>query len=536
MEEKRQVGRKRSLQAFCCQPFQFRRADWQDRTGRVWFHYLHPKVRRDPAWRDYCSQALPVIDNVSRSNVFLWPWRKRGRNYERRYHSANLALTIVLLSLCSLSGCAKKRASLEQMYKKARLDYQQGFTDEPLKLAETGYAESTRYPDLNWKFRVLTAEALNRAREFSRSLELLQPDPPANTTNEVFLQRRLAQAFASCSLKKYTDAEKLLTQAEVLTGDDQDKKAELDYIRGRCELSKNEWKAAAKYFRSISEQNVVTDPFLKAYALANLGWATSQELEYEEAIDWYNQCLAVASSLPAPRLQELALGNMGSIYAELRDLPNARKNSEDAERLASQWGVRIDDQLWLLDLGLTEWSQGQTGAAEKSLKSSRDIAHELGNSVIQAKSLHNLTLIALDEGHIELAKEYHKEAHDLGLKGADLQQWQLNQAKILAAQSDYAAAMPILQKLLQQLEDEDRQSGRTRYLPRWTAQIEMARVYAAQGDVGEANRWFQSSIDTMEGAIHKRKLEELRTAIRDNFPMFDDYVAFLISRKQYDKA
>lgn len=422
------------------------------------------------------------------------------------------------------------------MYKKARLDYQQGFTDEPLKLAETGYAESTRYPDLNWKFRVLTAEALNRAREFSRSLELLRPDPPANTANEVLLRRRLAQAFASCSLKQYTDAEKLLTQAEVLTGDDHDKKAELDYIRGRCELSKNEWKAAAKYFRSVSEQNIVTDPFLRAYALASLGWATSQELEYEEAIDWYNQCLAVASSLPAPRLQEQALGNMGSIYAELRDLPNARKNSEDAEKLASQLGIPIDDQLWLLDLGLTEWSQGQTGAAEKSLKSSRDIARELGNSVIQAKSLHNLTLIALDEGHIELARKYHKEAQDLGLKGDDLQQWQLNQAKIFAAQSDYAAAMPMLQKLLQQLEDEDRQSGRTRYLPRWSTQVEIARIYAAQNDVVEANRWFQRSIDTMEEAIHKRKLEELRTALRDNFPVFDDYVAFLIRQKQYDKA
>lgn len=442
----------------------------------------------------------------------------------------------MLLSLCSLSGCAKKRASLEQMYQEARLDFQQGFTDEPLKLAETGYAESIRYPDLNWKFRVLTAEALNRDKEFSRSLELLQSDPPTNTTNEILLRRRLAQAFASCSLKQYTDAEKLLTQAEVLTGGEHDKKAELDYIRGRCELSKNEWKDAAKYFRSITEQNVATDPFLKAYALASLGWATKQDLEYEEAIDWYSQCLAVANSLPAPPLQEQALGNIGTIYAELRDLPNARKNSEEAEKLASQWGVRADDQRWLLDLGLTEWSQGQTGAAEKSLTSSLDIARKLKNGDIQAKSLHNLTLIALDQGHIELAKEHHKEAFDLGLKGDDLQQWQLDQARIFFAQNKYAAAMDILQELLQQLEGEDRQSGKIRYLLRWSAQVEIARVYAAQGDVVEANTWFQHSIDTIEEAAHKLKREEFRTSIRDNFPVFDDYVAFLIRQKQYDKA
>ncbi|HKV93964.1 MAG TPA: CHAT domain-containing protein [Candidatus Angelobacter sp.] len=422
------------------------------------------------------------------------------------------------------------------MYKEARLDFQQGFTDEPLKLAEIGYAASTRYPDLNWKFRVLTAEALNRAKEFSRSLELLQADPPANTANEVLLRRRLAQAFASCSLQQYAHAEKLLSQAAVLTRGEHDKKSELDYIRGRCELSKNEWKDASKYFRSITEQNVVTDPFLKAYALASLGWATKQELEYEEAIDWYSQCLAVASSLPAPPLQEQALGNMGSIYAELRDLPNARKNSEEAEKLASRWRVRADDQRWLVDLGLTEWSQGQTGAAEKSFESSLAIARDLGDRDIQAKSLHNLTLIALDQGHIDLAEEYHQKASKLHLKGDDLEQWQLNQAKLFVAQSKYAAAMPILQELLQQLEDEDRQSGKTRYLPRWQDQVEIARVYAAQGNVVEANTWFQHSIDTIEEAAHKWKREEFRTAIRNNLPVFDDYVAFLIRQKEYDRA
>lgn len=422
------------------------------------------------------------------------------------------------------------------MYKEAHLSYWQGYTDQPLKLAEAGYAESASYPDLNWKFRVLTAEVENRAGKFSRSVELLQPDPPVNTAQDILLRRRLAQAFAFCSLKQYTEAEERFTQAEALTSDEHNKKAQLDYIRGRCEFSKNDWKKAAEYFRSIAEQDGAVDPFLKAYALASLAWAAKQDLEYEEAIDWYSQCLAIDRSLHAPLLEEQALGNMGTIYADLRDLPNARKNSEEAEKLASQLAISTDDQKWLLDLGLVEWSQGQIGVAEKSLNGSLAIARKLKNKDIEAKSLHNLTLIALAEGHIELAEKYHQEASDLGLEGYNLQQWQLDQTKILAAQGKYAAAVPMLRKLLQQFEDEDRQSGRARYLLRWSAQIEIARVYAAQDDVVEANTWFQHSIDTMEEAINKRKLEEFRTAIRDNFPIFDDYVAFLISQKRYDRA
>ena len=57
-----------------------------------------------------------------------------------------------------------------------------------------------------------------------------------------------------------------------------------------------------------------------------------------------------------------------------------------------------------------------------------------------------------------------------------------------------------------------------------------------QGNTGEAEKWFQRSIATMDAGAKTLKHQELRTALRDNTPIYDGYVAFLIGQKQYAKA
>jgi hypothetical protein len=100
----------------------------------------------------------------------------------------------------STIGCESKRASLEKRYAEARLLFQQGYTDQPLPLAEAGLKESAGYPDLNWKFRVLAADARNRKGRFAAALELLDPEPPSNISSEILRHRRITQALSLCKL------------------------------------------------------------------------------------------------------------------------------------------------------------------------------------------------------------------------------------------------------------------------------------------------------------------------------------------------
>jgi CHAT domain-containing protein len=86
------------------------------------------------------------------------------------------------------------------------------------------------------------------------------------------------------------------------------------------------------------------------------------------------------------------------------------------------------------------------------------------------------------------------------------------------------------------VEEQQKQGALPKYRQIWLMQSELARVSAAQGKFGEAEHWFQSSIATVEDAAAKMKREEFRTAMLDNMPVFDDYVAFLIARKQTTQA
>ncbi len=67
-------------------------------------------------------------------------------------------------------------------------------------------------------------------------------------------------------------------------------------------------------------------------------------------------------------------------------------------------------------------------------------------------------------------------------------------------------------------------------------QSRLARNYVLQGNSAEAEKWFQRSIATIDEAATNMKHQEFRTALRDNIPVYDGYVAFLIAQKQFADA
>jgi CHAT domain-containing protein/Tfp pilus assembly protein PilF len=449
----------------------------------------------------------------------------------RRFYASSLVPIIAVLIFCSI-GCRDRRASLERRYTEARLLFQQGYIDQPLPLAESGYRDSINYPDLNWKFRVLAAEALTRKGQYDASLELLKSEPPSNIPTELFWRRRLAQASALCQSGKYPQAEERFAQAAAV----QAEPGALNYVRGRCAMKHGEWQNAENYLRLVTAQSSNPDPFLKAYALGTLSWLTMRDSRYEETIGLTNECLLIARPLHALPLEQLALGNMGNVYVDLGDFNNARQASEAAEKIAAQLNLLHDRQKWLMNIGIAQAIQGQSGMAEQSYKHALAIATELKDIDVTAACLHHLTTLKVGQHQLDLAEKYHLQEWKLGLKQDRLMGWQSDDADIAAAHGNYDKAIIILRELLQQQEADDARDHLFHFKQIWWIQSRLAKDYALQDNPAEAEKWFQRSIATMDAGAKTLKHPELRTALRDNTPIYDGYVAFLIAQKRFADA
>ncbi|HSK44573.1 MAG TPA: CHAT domain-containing tetratricopeptide repeat protein, partial [Candidatus Binatia bacterium] len=291
-----------------------------------------------------------------------------------------------------------------------------------------------------------------------------------------------------------------------------------------------------RYLRLVTEQSSNPDPFLRVYSLVNLGWLARRDLRYEEAIDLNTECLTLLRTLHAPPLEELALGNLGALYVDLGDLNNARQNSEAAEKIAAQLKLLRDQQKWLMNIGLAQAKQGQSGLAEQSYNHALAIATELGNTETAATCLHNLTVLKLDQHQVDVAEKYHLQEWKFDPKEDTLTDWQLDEARILADHGNHAQAIVEMKKLLQQLETEDAQRHILRYKSIRLIQSRLALSYAAEDNNAEADKWFQRSIATIDAAAQGMKHQEFRTSLRDHIPVYDGYVAFLIAQKRFADA
>ncbi len=330
---------------------------------------------------------------------------------------------------------------------------------------------------------------------------------------------------------KYPQADEHFAQAAVL----QAEPGALNYARGRCAMAKHEWKVAENYLRLVAGQSSYPDSFLKVYTLATLGSLALWDLRYEDAIDFDKECLIILRSSHAPPLEELVSGNLGDTYLEVGDFNNARPNSETAAKISSQLKDG-SQQKWLNAIGRAYAGQGQSGMAEKAYSDALDLATERKDMDIVAACLHNLTQLKLGQHHLDVAEKYHRQEEKVGLTGDYLTGWRLDEAAIAAGSNDYKKAISELQSLLQQVDNEDQRRGAVRYRLEWGIQSSLAHYYAVQDNSAEAEKYFQASIATIDAAARRMKHPELGTSLRDNIPIYDGYVAFLVAQKQYAEA
>jgi CHAT domain-containing protein/Tfp pilus assembly protein PilF len=423
---------------------------------------------------------------------------------------------------------------LEKQYAQARLQFQQGLFNEPLKAADAGYKNSGPYPDLNWRFRILAAESYIRLDQNVQSLDILQPEPPASLPQDVLFRRRLIQAYTHCYMNEYDLADHYFQQAETIQQQNGLNEADLDYFRGRCEQSRAVIAKADEYLHKALNAVAPDNLALKVLIFQTLGRLANADLRSEEAIDWCTQSVAAARGLHAPLLEEQALGERGKGYLDLYDLANAEKDTKEALDIASRIKMVSDEQKWLLNVGVIQQDRGQYGNAEEIYKRALALSIDLKDTRNIALCLDNLTIVKLAEGDIKSAGQYHAQNASLTLSRDLLQKWKLTDVRIDWRRGDYATAIQKLKDLLQQMDDDIRSGKKISYRFKWDVESYLARTYTAMGDPANAEKWFREGIDTIDQATAQNKKHG--TTIRDNIPIYDAYVELLVHQNQPEKA
>ena len=423
----------------------------------------------------------------------------------------------------------RSQRNLDQDLQKAQVLFLKGYIDQPLQIAQRGYQDSSRYPDLNWRFRILLADVRVKQGKPKDASELLSASPGTGLPIEITFRRRLVRAMAFCNLHSEQSAQAELSAAvRELRAKPQDG-IQLQLATARCDQALGNFSKAYAEFAAI-QQSSPQDEFVRLYALLGMGSCATNERQYQDALRWYLQAHVAANDLSAIPYQQVAQGNLGFLYLELGDVEQALTNSKAAVDLTTRGGTDTYLESWLLNLGRVYHNTGQSGLAKESYEKALSLASSRGNDLVAARCLHNLVQIEIGEGNIAQASKYHKEAGQLHLAkgGADFRDLRIDSAYLSAANADYSAAEPELLQLITE--------ARETPLLEWSLEAELARVYEKQGRRSLADLWFRKSISTMVEASARMKQAPFAIGMLDSWPIFDDYIAFLYAQKQPEHA
>jgi tetratricopeptide (TPR) repeat protein len=160
-------------------------------------------------------------------------------------------------------------------------------------------------------------------------------------------------------------------------------------------------------------------PEWESSTLGNLGIAYHQLGEYQRALSYHQQALAIDKTL-GDRLQEArTLGNIGNVYNLLGDHRRALTHYEQCLQISSELGDRLIESTSLGNVGAAYDGLGEYRRAidyyERHLQAARMIGDRLG----EGNALGNLGIAHMNIGEHSLALDYYEQHIQIGREIGD---------------------------------------------------------------------------------------------------------------------
>ena len=157
-------------------------------------------------------------------------------------------------------------------------------------------------------------------------------------------------------------------------------------------------------------QGKLRDRRLASISAGNLGNAYSDLGRIAEALDCYQQALAIDREIGDRRGEGVDLGNLGNAYRGLGRIAEAIAYHEQALTIAREIGDRRGEGADLGDLGNAYYSLGRSAEAIAYYEQALTIAREIGDRRNEGVWLSNLGIAYRDLWRIAEAIAYHEQA------------------------------------------------------------------------------------------------------------------------------
>ncbi len=259
---------------------------------------------------------------------------------------------------------------------------------------------------------------------------------------------RIAAARATLALTKY-DSETMIAQSrralEYLDPENVTTRANAHWTLGVAYMFQGKRAAARESLtKTISLSQASEATFTRILATIGLGNLQETDNELHLAAETYRQILQMAGDQPLQIIGEVHLGLARVLY-EWNDLDAAEEHGRKSLQLEQQYDMVIDRfvicEMFLARLKL---AQGDVSGAASMLAKASQSAHQRNftQRIPEVAAAQVLTL--LRQGDIPVATHL-AQSHNLPL----------SQARVYLAQGDTAAALMIVEELLQQAKQKD---------------------------------------------------------------------------------
>ena len=436
--------------------------------------------------------------------------------------------------MAALLSCQQRSASPEGELANINLSFVHGYLQQSQQAAARNVQRFRSEPEWSRKFQVLQAKAALWRGLYPDVLKILNSSESPSLQPETRVAELSLRGVANAYIHNFPEAETLLAQAGNLCKDDTIASCgELIQSRGLLASQEKKSALATEYYRqALQFARSHHDNYLESSALLNLGDEFLSQNHFDEAVDFSESALRVAAAQNA-RVVELATqANIGWARYRFGDSEGALAIFLDAERLAVEVGDLSDQENELTNLGYIYMDKGRVSDAKQSFLEALDIARNLRSKEDIYNALRVLARVSVELNEIDKASAFAEEAlniaREISSHGDELYP-QLVQGQIAAKRSDFANA-----------EETFRQIEVDPLCPvflKWEAEHSLARMYADQGRLEQADGEYRSALTTFEQARSTIRREDFQISFLSNGShLYDDYVHFLVSRNRNAEA
>ena len=459
-----------------------------------------------------------------------------------RYHNADnsssskwlgFAWAIMLLAIVPLKDANTVNAEIE--YNHARQLLVRGYLAQSQKEAELGYQHFQTF-NLKWatKFHLLEAEIMARRGMYQDAQQIVVSQYISPDDLEERIQKLTLEGINLNALERLPEADRALREANRLCVDTAYSPCgSMLLARGVLAVEQQRpFEARAFFLQGVDFAHSHSDRWMEATAFLNLGWSYLQNEHYDESLHWFEEANEIADKSHFEDLVQRALGNLGWAYFGLGDSDRALELFRDAENRATAIGNAGNQIKWLKTSAYVYRDYGQLIQAQETFRQALNLAAQINAKQDILDTLEDLAHISVEIGDLNAASTYIERVAPLAQasgKSLDISYVSLAQGKLAAARREDAKA----EELFRGVE----RNPASQVSMKFGAEHELARLFEAEGRAADAQRMYETALNTFEGARDELKSDDSKLPFLANaVRIYDDYIHFLVTQGKVEEA